>query len=285
LTKRIFHHMLTTMVVNIVNLMAELGFSEYEAKTYMSLLQENPVTAYEAAKNGGLPTAKIYQVMAKLLDKGVVLELVESGKKRYVPMEPDEFIARQKVRMNRNLSSLKRAMEKTKRETNVSYIWNLSDRTDFLNQAEMMIRRAENSILISLWNEELLALSSCLKDKTDQGLDLSVVLFGSGETDLKNVFHHPIADTLQSEKGGRNFSLVFDSNQAMAATIIDEDRIEGAWSSNRGFVTVTEDYIKHDIYIMKIVSRFDDELIERFGDNYHHLRDVYHDRERKHGSH
>jgi hypothetical protein len=38
----------------------------------------------------------------------------------------------------------------------------------------------------------------------------------------------------------------------MAATIIDEDRIEGAWSSNRGFVTVTEDYIKHDIYIMKM---------------------------------
>jgi hypothetical protein len=59
-------------------------------------------------------TAKIYQVMAKLLDKGVVLELVESGKKRYVPMEPDEFIARQKVRMNRNLSSLKRAMGKDK---------------------------------------------------------------------------------------------------------------------------------------------------------------------------
>ena len=271
------------MVVNIVNLMGELGFSEYEARAYVSLLQENPVTAYEAAKNGGLPTAKIYQVLAKLLDKGVVLELVESGKKRYVPMDPDEFIARQRVRMNTHLSSLKREMEKNKVETNVSYIWNINDREEFLQQAEMMISRAEKSLLISLCEEEMAALYGSLKVKEEQGLSLAVVLFGDTPYNLNPLFYHPLADTLQSEKGGRNFSLVADSGLAMAATIMDDKTVEGAWSGNRGFVTVTEDYIKHDIYIMKIVNRFDDELIEKFGDNYHHLRDVFHDEEEKHG--
>jgi HTH-type transcriptional regulator, sugar sensing transcriptional regulator len=274
---------LTTMVVNTVELMAELGFSEYEARTYVSLLQENPATAYEAAKNGGLPTAKIYQVLAKLLDKGVVLELVESGKKRYVPMDPEEFIARQKVRMNTNLSALKREMEKTKVDTNVSYIWNLNDREDFLGKAEMMIGQAEKSLLISLCEEEMSVLYPALKKKQEQGLPMAVVLFGEGDYKLTQLFNHPIADTLQSEKGGRNFSLVSDSSQAMAATIMNKESVEGAWSGNRGFVTVTEDYIKHDIYIMKMVHRFDEELIERFGENYHHMRDVFHDKEEKHG--
>ncbi|MBN2626795.1 MAG: TrmB family transcriptional regulator [Spirochaetales bacterium] len=273
------------MVVSIVELMAELGFSEYEARTYISLLQENPVTAYEAAKNGGLPTAKIYQVLAKLLDKGVVLELVESGKKRYVPMDPEEFIARQRVRMNTNLSALKREMDKTRVETNVSYIWNINEREDFLRQAELMIARAEKSLLISLCEEEMAVLYPSLKQKEEQGLNLAVVLFGEESYPIRPIFHHPLADTLQSEKGGRNFSLVSDSKQAMAATIIDEKTVEGAWSGNRGFVTVTEDYIKHDIYIMKIVNRFDEDLIERFGPHYHYLRDVFQDREENHGSH
>ncbi|MDC7224369.1 MAG: helix-turn-helix domain-containing protein [Spirochaetales bacterium] len=271
------------MVVNIVNLMSELGFSEYESRTYVALLQENPVTAYEAAKKGGLPTAKIYQVLAKLMDKGVVLELVEGGKKRYVPMDPEEFIARQKVRMNTNLSALKREMEKTRVETNVSYIWNINEREEFLQQAETMIGRAEKSLLISLCEEEMDVLYPSLKRKQDQGISLATVLFGQANYDLSPLFNHPIADTLQSEKGGRNFSLVADSTQAMAATILDEDRVEGAWSGNRGFVTVTEDYIKHDIYIMKIVSRFDADLQSRFGENYHQMRDVYHDKEEEHG--
>lgn len=271
------------MVVNTLNLLGELGFSEYEARAYLSLLKENPVTAYEAAKNGGLPTAKIYQVLAKLMEKGVVLELAEAGKKRYVPMEPDEFMARQRMRFNANLSSLEGELEKERAGSPVSYIWNIKDREGFANQARMMIGRAESNILVSLWQEELSLLEGDLKKKADQGVALSVVLFGQGETSLTQLFRHPIGDTLQNEKGGRNFSLVYDSRQAMAATLFAEGKTEGAWSGNRGFVTVTEDYIKHDIYIMKIVERFNDDLLARFGEDYHLLRDVFHDREVNYG--
>lgn len=56
--------------------------------------------------------------------------------------------------------------------------------------------------------------------------------------------------------------------------------MEGAWSTNRGFVTLAEDYIKHDVYIMKIVNRFNGLLVERFGENYVLLRDVFTDGER-----
>jgi hypothetical protein len=44
-------------------------------------------------------------------------------------------------------------------------------------------------------------------------------------------------------------------------------------------VNLAEDYIKHDIYVMKIVSRFGPELQERFGENYSMLRDVFTDQE------
>ena len=59
------------------------------------------------------------------------------------------------------------------------------------------------------------------------------------------------------------------------------EAVEGAWSLNRGFVTLAEDYIKHDIYIMKIVERFDPELQARFGPGYEKLRDVWNDEEER----
>ena len=84
---------------------------------------------------------------------------------------------------------------------------------------------------------------------------------------------------LFQEKGGRVLALVADSNEVLIGTIFSENRVEGAWSSNRGFVTVAEDYIKHDIYIMKIVRRFDRPLVKKFGEKYSKLRDIFKDEE------
>ena len=56
-------------------------------------------------------------------------------------------------------------------------------------------------------------------------------------------------------------------------------RASSARKTGSGFITLAEDYIKHDIYIMKIVRRFDETLLEKFGDNYKHLRNIFEDRE------
>jgi hypothetical protein len=42
---------------------------------------------------------------------------------------------------------------------------------------------------------------------------------------------------------------------------------------------MAEDYIRHDIYVMKIVKRFDPLLKEKFGSRYENLRNVYRDEE------
>ena len=61
------------MVVNsIISRLIKIGFSEYEAKAYTGLLKTNPVSAYELSKISGIPSSKIYQVIAKLIERGVV---------------------------------------------------------------------------------------------------------------------------------------------------------------------------------------------------------------------
>lgn len=46
-----------------------LGFSEYEASTYLGVLRKNPATAYEISKTAGLQRANTYAALENLVKK------------------------------------------------------------------------------------------------------------------------------------------------------------------------------------------------------------------------
>jgi sugar-specific transcriptional regulator TrmB len=267
------------MVVNITLQLLEIGFSEYEARAYLGLLKQHPATAYQAAKESGLPSSKIYEVLSRLMDKGVVLELAQGGKKRYIPTAPEEFVESYRGRMEKTLSLLQKELPLLGQEADVSYIWNMTHYHDFMDKARRMIESGRNTLLLSTWQQELLPLKDVLKEKEQQGMKIAIVHFGQPEEQVGRMFVHPIENTIYAEKGGRGFVLVSDAREALMGTVIKDGGVEGAWSKNRGFVTLAEDYVKHDIYIMKIVARFDELLLGKFGGNYRMLRDIYHDEE------
>jgi sugar-specific transcriptional regulator TrmB len=266
------------MVVNIIKKLGLLGLSEYEAKAYIALLQSHPATAYETAKMSGLPTSKIYEVLSRLAEKKMVLEMVENARKRYIPQEPEEVITTYKNRIDSTLESLSRDLLVINKETNVSYIWNISDYEDFLEKAKSVVLKAKESILLSVWHEEFIHLADLIEEKSSR-VQLAIIHFGKPKVNLGQMFAHPIEDTLYAEKGGRGFTLVADRKECLMGTVFKDNMVQGAWSRNDGFVMLAEDYIKHDIYIMKIVNRFNDLLVERFGPNYVKLRDIFHDEE------
>jgi len=267
------------MVVNIIKKLNEIGFSEYEAKAYIALVEANPATAYEIARSSGIPTSKIYEVISKLLERNVVIIAGESKTKRYIPIDPAEFIESKKTRIEATLDELKKDLTGIQGNTEISYIWNVKDHESLMEKAQRTVMSAEKSLLISGWHEELSFIEENLRQKEGEGIKIAIVHFGSVRIKTGQIFQHPIEDTLYNEKGGRGFVMIADSKEALMATVFEENRVEGAWSINKGFVTLAEDYVKHDIYIMKIVQRFDQQLIDRFGENYTRLRDVYSDDE------
>ncbi len=269
------------MVDNMIECLCQLGLSEYEARSYRALHRENPLTAYETAQQAGLPTSKIYQVLGKLEEKGLVLSLQESNRKRYIPQDLETFTASCRFQMEKTLTALEEEGRKDKQESRASYIWNLKGYEEIIDKAAQIISSAKRELLISLWHDELVLLHSALQARVVAGVRLGVVHFGELDHALAvgTCFSHPIADTLFQEKGGRGLTLVADTKEAMMVTVFGNGMAEGAWSRNRGYVTLAEDYVKHDIYIMKIVDRFDGLLLERFGPGYRKLRDVFADDE------
>jgi len=277
------------VVVNtekLLDLFTRLGVSEYEGKVYASLVAVSPATAYEAAKEAGVPTSKVYEVLERLEVRGMVRCLDEGGRKRYLPQPPDEFVESTRRRLGDTLDALKTDLSLLGGPRDQSSIWSLSDAASLLDKACRMVQEAGTSVLVSAWNPEARVLAPLLSSARARGVKTALVHFGPGDLGVAGVFRHPIEDTIYDEKGGRGLTVVADAREALMGTLSETEGeprvVEGAWSLNRAFVTLAEDYVKHDIYIMKIVERFDPELQARFGPGYEKLRDVWNDEEEEH---
>jgi HTH-type transcriptional regulator, sugar sensing transcriptional regulator len=256
-----------------------IGFSEYEAKAYLALVRQSPSTAYEIAKNSAVPTSKIYEVLNKLLDREAVLKIEHGGKQKFLPLSPDELVAQYKSRIEDTLSSLKNGLGLYQRDQNLSYIWNILEYDTLMEKTQHLIRRTKRHLLLSIWQEEMQCLDEEVKKAVRRGVKVATVHFGRLKSALGQTYHHPIEDTLYAEKGGRGLVVVADSQEVLFGKIAAGNSVEGAFSQNAGFVAMAEDYLKHDIYVMKIVKRFDPLLSKTFGKNYYKLRDVFHDEE------
>lgn len=255
----------------------ELGFSEYEAKIYLSLLRENPATAYEAGKSSGVPTSKVYEILKKLVEKGILSVIDEGKTKRYVPIEPDEFLDKYKSRTEKVIDSVRNRLATLKGEKELSYIWNIHEYEYLIDKTRRMIDSATVSVLVSTWKEEFVLIEDRIRDALQRKVDVAVVHFGFPELKLGQMYRHPIEDTIYQEKGGKGFVVVVDSKEVLMGTVSKDNKVEGAWSMNKGFVMLAEDYIKHDVYIMKIIRRFSGLLRKRFGSRYEKLRDIFKD--------
>ena len=264
------------MVDNIIyEHLFSLGLSQYEARVYLSQLEDTPMTAYQIAKKSSIPTSKIYEVLIKLLSKEMILEIEEDDKKKYIAKPVEEFLDSAKSRFDNTIDELKIGLRNFGKQEKISYIWNITDYQYFIDKAQRMIKETKTNLLLSCWKNELDILGEIILKQKSNGIKVAILHFGKTDFKCDTIFQHPIEDTIYSEKGGRGFVLITDSKESLMGTIFSDGRIEGASSKNSGFVTMAEDYIKHDIYIMKIVERFDPALIRKFGENYKYLRDIY----------
>jgi hypothetical protein len=116
-----------------------------------------------------------------------------------------------------------------------------------------------------------------LEAALNRNVNIAVVHFGESDTLVGKMYCHPIVNTIQLEHGGRSLIVCADSDEVVFARIASLDNAEGLHSTSKGFVTMAENFIRHDIYVMKIVNRFGIELKNTFGENYELLRNVFRD--------
>jgi len=253
-----------------------LGFTTNEAKAYVALLGCEPASAYEIAKQAGLPTSKIYETAARLTNRGVFQASEDdSGNLLYYAINPRDLMESIRSKTIMETEQLLPELQKIPANSQSNLIWPLLDATQVQSRAIDLIHQAKRSILISLWPEELTWAEPALRTAEARDVSIALVHFGKTGVTIGATYHHPVERTLYAEKGGRGLTLVVDGNEVVIANFKIGDVVEGAWSRNESFVTVAEDYVKHDVYITKVTRFLGPEMVERFGEDYRILRNVF----------
>lgn len=259
----------------ILNSLMNLGLSEYESKIYLALLNYYPMTAYEIAKNSGVPTSKVYEALNKLYEKEIISITSKKKTNLYIPISPEELINRYKNMTENILESLKIKLYDYKIKKGYFNVWNISDYDYFIEKTKNTICNSSKEILISIWKEEFTLIEDNIKIARQKGIKVAIVHFGNTNTKLDKLYLHPIEETIHKTKHSRAITIVADKNEMLSGIIFPNNKFEGVWTMNRSLVIMAEDYIRHDIYMIKILKIYDRLLRENFGNRYEKLQEIF----------
>lgn len=260
-----------------IQLIQQLGFSAYEAKAYTALLACQPASAYELAKQAAIPSSKIYETVNRLVARGIFrpMHASDDQTQEYAALTVKDFLGQIRERTLSQVDELLPLLDKITTRPDDDLIWPLQHEEQVRDKVIEMIGETRNTLLLSLWPQELDWIIQDLQAAEKRGAQIAMVHFGKPDRFIGATYHHPVEKTLYEEKGGRGLTLVSDSNLVVIANFSSDSSVDGAWSRNQSFVTVAEDYIKHDVYITKVTRFLDAAVKSRFGAHYEKLRDVF----------
>lgn len=243
-----------------------LGFSEYEARTYLTLLQNKPATAYEISRDAGLPRANTYSALENLTKKLAVQPVSESPV-RYVPVEPAVLLGRMSREVKDVCDRLKTNLRKGFKKEESDIVWRLEGASSVDQKIKELIEGAKQHIWIKAASGILLPHSGELRRAAARGVRIMIILFGS---DTKPFAFGPNCEVYLHEGNGMRmggadnlFTITVDYKAALTASVAGE--FSGSFTRSEPVVRMAETLIRHDYYIAEIFNRFGKDIDREFG--------------------
>ena len=242
--------------------MCELGFTSYEAKAYVSLLQQYPATRYELSKNSGVPRSAIYDVINRLESYGAV-SVISTQPEKYVPLPPEQFLRMLEQRFSQKIEVFRKSLSEIKIKMEPEQLWNLSGYQNLVSKAREMIQNAQESIYLSAWRGEVLELEKYLEEA--EARKIKVVIFSFTQIpDIGFNYSYQMNEKELEEVWDHKIVLVRDHEELLMGEVNKIIEKKVAWTLNKAIVQIAENYIILDITLFGIRAGVDvrDAVIE-----------------------
>lgn len=268
----------------LVGALSGLGFSGYEARTYTGLLTGYGKTAYALSKTTGVPQPKIYEALRKLEDRGAAV-LVGTHPQRFAATPPDVLLGRLQSNFDSRLSSAAaeaaEVMNQAEHvEARPETFAGIYGKNQVLQVALETLNAATDKVYLSGWVSEFEVLAPAIAEAENRGVIVVALLFGRGKFSLRNgqLFRHSSTlKVIYPHHQNRHLAVVVDGERMFWALAIEDGEWSGLAMSDRRLVGLVRSFIRHDIYVQKIYSRFAPELTEAYGEGLELLSDVTND--------
>ena len=146
----------------VVAALVALGFSLNESRAYQALLQESPATGYEVGVRASIPRSAVYGVLRRLVSVGAARSIAGTPE-RFAPAPPEEVLTLLRKRFDASATSLEEAVRQIDTTPPTPDAFSVKGYPRVLEEAERLIRGAQNRLVLSGWPRELAHLAPELR--------------------------------------------------------------------------------------------------------------------------
>lgn len=191
-----------------------MGWTEYEAIGYYTLVQEGALEPSELATRSNISKGKEYDVLNKLESKDVVVKQ-GTHPQRYTAVEPGVLIEEKEEEIGTKVDQLKHRlgtayeMQQAGSGSDGDSVWMSRGRVGLARKVREFINNAEDSIWMKLWDFRWLENTDLrnLSNASTQGIDVRLLCF-DGRPNIEEIAQEEIP-TWKSGSVDNNYC-VFD---------------------------------------------------------------------------
>ncbi|MBH0173672.1 TrmB family transcriptional regulator [Fictibacillus sp. 23RED33] len=232
-------------------MLQKFGFSQYESQVFEVLASsEEPMDATNIVKYSGVPKSKIYEVLSRMIEKGMVLDSVSEKKKLYTALPLSIVIEKLTTEFQENVEQLKN--NTSKRTFYDEHVWSLKVDSSIRAQTKQLLQTAEKSIRVSGWQDDIQELLQILQEKEKQGVDVEVLVVGELESTLSHV--HTLIPAQEHHSLERFRLVVVDETEVIFAGM-EGQSWQALKTKSRPFIKVFIEFFYHDVALAKITEK------------------------------
>ncbi len=253
-----------------VERLTRLGFSLYEARTYIGLVINGTQTGYSLSNLTGVPQPKVYETLRRLAERGAVLQIADKpATYAAIPVEQllDSLDTDFKQRLEHAKKDFERLLPKPV-EDQREFIWKLNSLERSIVRARDAIASATKSVYLSGSASTLELLKEAIVEAAQRGVIFVILHFEALTFTVPGgrTFRHASTEgTLYFHHQARHLAVVIDSTSALWVLARDGKLWQGLYSEDTLFASAIKAYIRHDIMIQRMYIDLPAELIDLYG--------------------
>lgn len=239
-------------------MLQQFGFTQYESQIYEALITiDEPLDASAIVKRSGVPRSKVYEVLYKMGEKGMVLESTVEKKRLYRPLPLNSAIEKLRRDFDRSLDQLK-SIQAQKKPID-DRVWSLKDDESINSLVSELLESASTSIVYSGWADDISQHLATIEEKFTNGI--SVELHSIGELNTKIDEVTTLIPDVQHNALQRSRIVIIDNEQLLFAGFEDTGW-QAIHTSSRPLVTFFTEFFYHDVALTEITRKFGTVMME-----------------------
>jgi len=255
---------------SIAERLTQLGFSSYEARTYVGLLRSEGATGYSVANDTGVPQPKVYETLRRLVQRGAAI-LTSERPARYAAVPPEVLLSALEKEFGAKLKAARKSLESIPdrpiRNGSVA-LSRLDSFAAATDRAIDALSRARSRVYLSGRTEELKGLAAAVDVAAGRGVQFVIVHFGRlpFQPPRGQVMRHASTEgTVYASRKARHLALVVDSRWAMWALARDGRDWEVMFGDFPLAASLVKSYIRHDLFVQRMYTDLPSELENLYG--------------------